>query len=165
MVWKKEKRESKAGNKKFMEKEEIIKEIKNKIEEFALKNNVGFVVLFGSQAVRSAKKESDIDIAIYLNDNRFVFGNAEMFSEILDGLRNVFESQGLEIDIVDLRTADILLRYEIISKGNLLYGDEIDYENYKSFARRDYMDARQLFDLEDLLITKRQNLIGSMLIK
>lgn len=137
---------------------------KEKIKALALENNVKFVVLFGSFASDKEKKESDIDVALYLNGNQLVFKNFPAYSQILSGLIKIFSASDKKIvDIVDLKTANILLRYEITSKGKLLYGDEIDYEDYKSFAFRDYIDARRLFEVEDSLIKKRQKLIADIL--
>ena len=136
---------------------------KEKIKEFALENNVKFIVLFGSFAFGKNKEKSDIDIALYLNGNQLVFKNFPAYSKILAGLTEIFSASDKIIDIVDLKTANILLRFEITSRGKLLYGDEIDYENYKSFAFRDYTDAKKLFELEDSLIKKRQKQIANIL--
>lgn len=136
---------------------------KEKIKEFALENNVKFIVLFGSFAFGKTKEKSDIDVALYLNGNQLVLKNFPAYSKILGGLTEIFGSSDKIIDIVDLKTANILLRFEITSKGTLLYGDEVDYENYKSFAFRDHMDAKKLFELEDFLIKKRQKLIANIL--
>ena len=51
------------------------------------------------------------------------------------------------------------LRYEVTSRGNLLYGNELEYLELKSFAFRDYVDARGLFNLEKIMIGKRHKLI------
>jgi len=136
---------------------------KEKIKEFALENNVKFIVLFGSFAFGKNKKESDIDIALYLNGDQLVFKNFPAYSKILAGLTKIFGASDKRVDMVDLKTANILLRFEITSKGAPLYGEEIDYENYKSFAFRDYMDAKKLFELEDSLIKKRQKQIANIL--
>ena len=136
---------------------------KEKVKKFALENNVKFIVLFGSFGSNKEKKESDIDMALYLNSNQLVFENFSAYSKILAGLTEIFSASDKIVDIVDLKTANILLRFEITSRGALLYGEEIDYENYKSFAFRDYTDAKKLFELEDSLIKKRQKQIANIL--
>jgi hypothetical protein len=58
------------------------------------------------------------------------------------------------------RFSFVLLRYEITSNGLLLYGNEIDYLSFKSFAFRDYIETKNLRILEKRLIFKRQKLIA-----
>ena len=120
----------------------------DKIKDFAEKNNIEFVVLFGSRAKGNFSKESDFDIAL------LKVGRTKLFSVLLEYSNFVFEfskymeNDSAKMDLVDLSQANILLRKEITENGKLLYGNATDYENYKSFAYRDFIDARPLFDLE-----------------
>ena len=63
------------------------------------------------------------------------------------------------IDIADLDKTNVLLRYEITFRGQLLFGDELDYLELKSAAFREYIDEKGLRELETCLINKRQRLI------
>ncbi|OHB70037.1 MAG: hypothetical protein A2W23_09195 [Planctomycetes bacterium RBG_16_43_13] len=87
----------------------------------------------------------------------------ELYSQLLDGLSTILEIPYEKTDLSDLDNANILLRYEITRSGILLYGNELDYLELKSFAFRDYIDAGKLNDLEALLISKRQRMISDAL--
>lgn len=142
-----------------------ISKIKSEICKFAEKYGIKFIILFGSQAKETLKKESDFDIAIFLNDRRSIFDDSKLYSELLENFSNVFNVKEDEIDLTDLNSANILLRYDVTSGGRLLYGDENNYAQYRAFAFREYIDAKPLFNLEDYLINKRRRLIGEALSK
>lgn len=129
------------------------------LAHFACRNGIRFIVLFGSQVKDKHGKDADYDIAVSLKDGRSITCDFDLYSDIIDGLTTIFQIPHDKIDLTDLYSANILLRYEIISRGELLFGDELDYLELKSFAFRDYLDAGKLLELEDLLIRKRQKLI------
>lgn len=133
-----------------------------KLEEFARELGVRFVVLYGSYAVGDHKEKSDVDVAV-LFDPESIPASFDKYSKCLEMLGKIF-SLPSPIDFVVLNNANILLRYEITSKGKLLYGDEDDYEQYKAFAFRDYFDAKELFSLEELLINRRQTFLKGAII-
>ena len=123
-------------------------------EQLATRNNLACVVLFGSVASDTAHKESDIDIAVLAQDRRPL--SYTQFREIQNTCAELFAGSFSKIDLVDLATANILLRYEITSGGALLHGDADAYEAYRIFALRDYRDSESLRELETQLIEKRQ---------
>lgn len=131
------------------------------LEKYAREKGIKFIVLFGSRATGTANNDSDFDVAVYLKDDKSVFGDLSLgeYSEMLEKLKECFGFNPDKIDLTDLNSANILLRREVTVNGKLLYGDANEYENYKAFAYRDYVDAKPLFDLESLLINKRQKLI------
>ena len=134
---------------------------KLQLDEFASQNNIRFVVLFGSQLQlqRPPRDGADFDIAVSLTKRTSFMGDFKLYSQILDGLSTILGIACEKIDLTDLDNANILLRYEITSRGELLYGNELDYLELKSFAFRDHIDARGLRDLESCLIGKRQKMI------
>ena len=132
---------------------------KLQLDEFAFQNNIRFVVLFGSQLQRNPRDGADFDIAVSLTGRTPFMGDFKLYSQILDGLSTILGIACEKIDLTDLGNANILLRYEITSRGELLYGNELDYLELKSFAFRDHIDARGLRDLESCLIGKRQKMI------
>ena len=85
------------------------------------------------------------------------------YNNILFGLRDVLNIPDYKIDLTNLNGANILLKYHITSTGVLLYGNRTDYEELKALAFREYIDARPLFHLENLLIHKRQKFIAEAL--
>ena len=142
-----------------------VQKLKSKISEFAEKHRIKFIILFGSGAKGTSKKESDFDIAVALDAGRSIFDDAKLYSEILENFSKTFDVEEIKIDLTDLNKANILLRYDITSDGKLLYGDKDDYAQYRAFAFREYIDAKPLFELESYLINKRQRLIGKALSK
>lgn len=131
------------------------------LNKFARENGIKFMVLFGSRAKENrhtAYPESDFDVAVLTMPEKNIktFDN---YDAVLSGLTEIFGIPDHKIDLSNLNEANILLRYEITSKGELLYGDSEEYEDYKAFSFREYIDAKPLFDLEDLLIHKRMALI------
>lgn len=137
---------------------EINKETTGKLKEFAKKAGIKFIVLFGSQVKEVVRKDSDFDIAVLIAPEKNI-KNLDNYNAVLFGLSEILNIPDYKIDMTNLNSANILLRYEITFGGNLLYGNADEYEEYKTFAFRDYIDAQPLFKLEDLLIHKRQALI------
>lgn len=137
----------------------------SQLAEFASQNNIRFIVLFGSQAQpRTIPRDgADFDIAVSVQGRKSFMSDFGLYSQLLDGLSTILEIPYEKIDLSDLDNANILLRYEITLRGKLLYGNELDYLELKSFAFRDYIDAGKLNDLETLLISKRQKMISDAL--
>lgn len=144
---------------------------KRKIEEVAEKYHIGLMILFGSRAkkqLRHFHQEADFDIA-YLSKSERSEGEDEAYAsspkdlsgkEIIDldcDLMDVFSSD--RIDLMDLRKANPFLRYEIARNSQLLFGEEIDYLNFKSFAFKDYINHETLFDLSSVLIRRKHELL------
>ena len=133
------------------------------LAEFASQNSIRFIVLFGSQTQIISRDGADFDIAVSVQGRKSFMSDLDLYSQLLDGLSTILEIPYEKIDLSDLDNANILLRYEITLKGKLLYGNEMDYLELKSFAFRDYIDAGKLNDLESLLISKRQKIISDAL--
>lgn len=136
-----------------------------KLAEYAKQKDIKFIVLFGSQSVGAAGEQSDFDVAVFLKNEKDFFGDFDLYSDLLDNLSKILDINMDKLDLTDLAKANILLRYEITSKGELIFGNEDSYADYRAFAFRDYIDAKPLFDLEDLLIKKRQSLIKQTITK
>lgn len=141
----------------------MLKFDREKLNNFAEKTGIRFVVLFGSQAGEKVAKESDFDIAVSLKNGQSIFEDLNKYSEMLENFAEILFAGDNKIDLTDLSNANILLRYEITSKGVLLFGNAQDYEDFKAFSFRDYVDARPLFELEDAIIKKRQVFIKESL--
>ncbi|MBU1046130.1 nucleotidyltransferase domain-containing protein [Patescibacteria group bacterium] len=131
-----------------------MKKEQKQLNKIAKKYDLELILLFGSQVDKKfLHRESDFDIA-YL-PKRELEGK-----ELIDlncSLMDLFDND--KIDMVDLRKADPLLKYEIAERNKLLFGDEMDYLAFKSYAFKDYVFHRPLFELEDCLIKKRHQLL------
>ncbi len=122
---------------------------KEKVEKIAQKNNLKFVILYGSQARQRSRPDSDLDLAI--------LGEKEIgFKEILL-LFNQFSElfSGQELDVKSLHHIDALFRYLVVRDGILLYGNKTDYLEFKAYAFRDYTESASLFRLQEIHNQKR----------
>lgn len=127
-----------------------------KIENIAKKYGLRLLVLFGSRAVGTHHEKSDFDIA-YISVGELSFPDR---LQLIISLEDLFKTE--RIDLVNLSTANILFRYEIMQRGKLLYGDESLYSSCRRLAFRDFLDSRSLLRLESLLIKKRQKMLADV---
>jgi predicted nucleotidyltransferase len=136
---------------------------REKIEKYAFEKGIKFIILFGSQAVGDRHENSDFDVAVLTTreKNLSVLKN---YSETLDFLSNILGIPDYRMDLTNLNKANPFLKYEVVSSGKLLYGDEDEYADYRAGAFKDYIDSQPLFHLEKYLIKKRQNLLGELLV-
>ena len=127
---------------------------KPEIDHIAREYNLLLVILYGSQASGRTCKESDIDIA--------VLGTRPITFENLIDLNNEFAEifKVTEIDVKSLHNTNSLFRYQVMSKGVLLYGKSYDYNSFKSYAFRDYYDSQDLLRLKEVFIKKRLQNLG-----
>ena len=131
-----------------------IEEVKTEIAHLAKEHNLLLVMLYGSQVRGKVYKDSDIDIA--------VLGSRPIPFEQLIDLNNEFAEifKVREIDVKSLHNTNFLFRYQVMSKGILLYGKSYDYNTFKSYAFRDYHDSQDLLRLKDVFIKKRLKNLG-----
>jgi len=135
-----------------------------KIEKSVLGKGIKFIVLFGSQASGNRSENSDFDVAVLTIKEKNI-SVLENYTEILDFLSKVLDIPDDRIDLTNLNKANPFLKYEVVSSGKLLYGDEDEYADYRAGAFKDYIDSQPLFHLEKYLIKKRQNLLGDLLVQ
>lgn len=129
----------------------ITKEQKQKIQKTGKKHRLDFIILHGSQVTGKKGPEPDVDIAIYRNGGIDFKEEMQLFLE----LSKVFGEFG-ELDLKTLHKKDPLFRYYVVRDGVLLYGNRVDYLNFKAYAVRDYDESQSLFKLESLLVQKHQ---------
>lgn len=122
------------------------------------KHDLRMVVLFGSQAMGQANEQSDYDVAVLLKENERI-DNLQKYNDLLSFLAEILQTSEEKVDLTDIRTAPPLLFYEIFTEGKLLYGDELDFEEYRAKAFRKYIDAQPLFELRRTIIEKKQKLL------
>lgn len=100
-----------------------------------------YIVLFGSQAGGEAKAYSDVDLAVRFSGNRDVLGKA------LELAFRVEEDLGVHVDVVPVDVADSVLKYEVFSRGLLLYcRDRARYLDDHVNAVDEFLDFKPLFD-------------------
>ncbi|MCI0680453.1 nucleotidyltransferase domain-containing protein [bacterium] len=136
---------------------DITEKQKNKIDAVAKKHGLRFVILHGSYAtgkIRSAAGEvkgSDLDIAV-LGNERLSFN---VMLDLIGAFGDIFgDGSERELDVKQLHGVDSLFRFFVVKDGVLLYGDRTAYDEFCAFAYRDYMDSRDLRDLQNILLRK-----------
>lgn len=127
---------------------------KPEIEKLAEKHELSLVVLYGSYAKNLAKKDSDVDIAVYRK------GRTISFEELVD-LNNEFADvfKSMEVDVKSLHNTNPLFRYQAMRDGILLCGNRRDFISFKAYAFRDYCDSRDLLRLKETIVKKRLKLL------
>lgn len=100
------------------------KDLNKIVEEY----NIELLVYFGSYGTEFYNSESDIDIAFLSAD--YLTGKDKL--KLLEDL--IHYHKKCEIDLVDLRTTEPILRYEIAVNGRVLYEKEENlFERYSLF--------------------------------
>lgn len=131
----------------------LTKQKKEKIDDVAKKYGLKLLLLFGSQVQGKTNFDSDFDIA-YLPKKSLDGGEEiEMNCDLMD----VFQTD--KIDQVNIKRANPLLLYEISRNSKLLFGEEMEYLEFKARAFRIYIESQSLFELKSILIKKRQRLL------
>ena len=88
--------------------------------------------------------ESDMDIAVYLNDQLFEEQMGQYRLELIDLLE---ETTGRKIDLVILNTASLKLIHQVLMYGKIIYVENEEKE--KAFAwkkRKEYLDFKYYID-------------------
>mgnify|MGYP001603310720 CR=1 FL=1 len=99
-----------------------------------------FSYLFGSQATGKARRESDVDIAVYLSKK---IGSDQTLDWRLRLMAELSPVLGTDkVDVVILNEAPLVLRYEIVSKGKLLVNRDAKREMaFKLWTLDEYFDT------------------------
>jgi len=109
----------------------------NQDEITALSHRYGlkFLVYFGSFLTEHYRKDSDIDLAFLAHRPLSSTEKWELCKELMILHRKS------EIDLVDLQTAEPLLRYIVATEGRLLYEEEVGtFERYALFYVKHYYE-------------------------
>ena len=129
----------------------ITAEQKDQLRKISETYNLRFIILHGSYAKRTSRPGSDLDVAIL--GKRYIDGRS--YLKIFGELENVFgNNEERELDMKTLHHVDPLFRYQVTRDSVLLCGNPAEYEEFKAYAFRDYMDSKDLRDLEEVLLRK-----------
>jgi len=102
------------------------------------------VYLFGSAACGKTGKLSDIDVAVLLKKMPDAKGLLALKLGLISEFSGVFGSN--RIDFVLLNDAAPLLAFEVISKGQLVYGKRGDVAEFEANISMQYHDIRYYYD-------------------
>lgn len=122
---------------------------------------IRLLILFGSRARidHRVKPESDLDLGVLFRPGI----DPKRFGRCFGVLTEVFP--GSFLDIGFLNQTDSLFRFEVVREGVLLFGEEMDFLEYKAFAFRDYFDSQDLRDLEEKLFQRKMTYVRTELNK
>lgn len=114
--------------------------------------NVALAYLFGSSVLGTRGGLSDIDIGIV------TLGTQKSYLDLYDSLYNLFSElyPKEEIDIVFLDRAPLVLRFEVVTTGKVLYRISKEFEyNYKERVIKEYIDIKPLLEIQDRILLER----------
>lgn len=107
--------------------------------------------LFGSQAKGQAGPMSDIDLGLILASNLSVKERDAIIKALFVKLSIALETN--DVDILDLRTASVFLRYKAMFDGRLLFSKDQGLLNRLSFeAMQAYEDFRPHLAVQEKFI-------------
>jgi predicted nucleotidyltransferase len=119
-----------------MKKVYSIDEIKEKLTPLFREKGLQMALLFGSVVSGRMHKQSDIDLA-FLYDEPL---------DILDLTNQVIRLLHIDkVDVIDLRTANPLLKFSVAAQSRILYERSPGLFNiFYSYALRRYIDTKKL---------------------
>ena len=105
------------------------------------KYNVKLAYLFGSRAKGTSAETSDFDIAVLFKNPSDPLALKET-TALSRKLANFFPAK---IDIVSLNCSSLLLKYEVVSTGEILYYEnELDRIDFEVSVVKEYIDQEPL---------------------
>lgn len=135
-----------------MEKDKIVKILK---EYFEKEDNVIFAYLFGSYAKGKERENSDVDIAVYVNEE-IANDSKKVLDFQIKHMSNISDILKKEVDLVILNHASPLLRHEVISEGILLVEkDHNKLVNFKKMSFYYYQDWLNIMKIKIMYIKER----------
>lgn len=116
-----------------------LKKIKN---YFSKQPAVKLVYLYGSQASGSAKKESDIDLAILVDEKK-----ADAFKTQLEAMSDLSSLLNKEVEVQNLNICKTTFSYRVICEGKVIYArDEQERIDFELEVMRNYFDMKPFLD-------------------
>jgi len=116
------------------------------------RENVLFAYLFGSLAQKKPMPLSDVDIAVYLSEDKKIFQNK---MDILGKLIDILETD--EVDLVLLNNAPLMLRMKVLQNKKIIADNNPFLRHqYESLTMREYFD----FCIRETDILERRFLRG-----
>lgn len=116
-------------------------------------NNISFAYLFGSYAKGKQRKDSDIDVAVYIiNLPKEIFFDYKMKIKI-----ELEESIRREMDIIILNSAPPLLKHQVFTEGKQLKCIDVEImNNYKIKSFYEYLD---IIEINKVIFAQTKKLI------
>lgn len=115
--------------------DEIIKLFKDNFKSLLQEYDIKLIYIFGSYAKGNNNANSDLDIAVLLNND---YDPMDKLSLIGD-LTSMFKRD--DIDLVILNSANSVLKHQVIKYGKLIFMENEDIKvNFEVRVLKEYMD-------------------------
>ena len=111
--------------------------------------DIQLVILFGSQATKTAGTSSDFDVAV-LADHPLTIQEKMQVGESVAEKLAISEDK---VNVVDLWVAPPLLQHQIAQYGKLLQGDEFHFIRFKVLAWKRYQDTAKFRRIREKVLT------------
>lgn len=118
----------------------IIKKIK---KIFQKRKGILFCYLFGSFAYNNFNSKSDIDLAVYLNNEEM----ADFFDERLELISEISQVLKKQADVLVLNTAPLFLKFVVLKEGKLIFSkDEKQRIDFELKTMNNYFDFKPILE-------------------
>jgi predicted nucleotidyltransferase len=113
------------------------------IEDIASEYDISFFVYFGSYQTDYYNEDSDIDIAFLAQKDMTAQEQLKLLEELIKYHRKS------EIDLIDLRKACPILRYEVALNGRAIYEKEKgQFDKYSLFYIKQFYELKPIIEDE-----------------
>lgn len=119
-----------------MEQEKVIDLAREFVKRINKERAIKFAYLFGSFAKGTFNNMSDVDIAVMFEEDIFALDEAILRGLLMEEGKTLFKR---DVDIVNLKNANIFLKYSIIKDGIILKDNE-ERSLFEASVLREYFD-------------------------
>jgi len=129
---------------------EVEKVLNKHIDKLICDYGIKLIYIFGSYAKGENRAGSDLDIAIYFDND--VDGFVKL--DILDELVGIFNRE--DIDLVILNNVDEVLKFQVIKYGKVVYMEDLVTKvTFESRVMSEYMDMEYFREVRNKYSHKR----------
>ncbi len=109
------------------------------------------IIAFGSRVKGRATDKSDHDFGV-LNEKPLSLSDRVDIGEFIAKKLDINEDK---IDLVDLRSASPLLKFEVARDGKLIDGDYVSFIRFKVRAFKEYVDTAKFRRLREKVMSNK----------
>lgn len=129
-------------------------EIKSLLNDLFIEYNIRIAYLFGSRAKKKTTSFSDIDIAVLLPEGLKKEEMVSISLKLMGGFSSRLHIK--QADVIILNSAPLLLRFQVIKNGILLFNtDENKRIAFETSTRQQYFDAVRFYNVQNQYLLKR----------
>lgn len=119
--------------------QDIKDKFQNNMDKFVEEFNISLIYIFGSFAKGTNRENSDIDIAVLLNEEIDAYTKLNIFGALVD----IFKKGN--IDLVILNNVNEVLKFQVIKYGKIIYSKSLYTKvMFELRTMSEYMDKEHL---------------------